>query len=59
MKWNVKILVFNALIAAVYAVLTIGLEPISYGAVQFRLSEVMTLLAFTKSDVCSGIGAWL
>ncbi|MCY6483106.1 QueT transporter family protein [Clostridium aestuarii] len=35
-----------ALVAAIYAVLTIGLNPISYGAIQFRLSEVMVLLAF-------------
>ena len=49
MKWNVKLLVWNAVIAALYAVLTISLEPISYGAVQFRLSEVMTLLAFAAS----------
>lgn len=55
MKWNVKILVFNALIAAVYAVLTIGLEPISYGAVQFRLSEVMTLLAFANPMFVPGL----
>ncbi|KYH28137.1 MULTISPECIES: QueT transporter family protein [Clostridium] len=39
-------LVKIALVAAVYAVLTIAIAPISYGAVQFRLSEVMTLLAF-------------
>ncbi|QGU94326.1 QueT transporter family protein [Clostridium bovifaecis] len=35
-----------AIVAAIYAVLTVAIAPISYGAIQFRLSEVMTLLAF-------------
>lgn len=35
-----------ALVAAIYAALTIGLAPISYGPIQFRLSEVLVLLAF-------------
>ena len=55
MKWNVKLLVWNAVIAALYAVLTISLEPISYGAVQFRLSEVMTLLAFANPMFVPGL----
>ena len=33
-----------ALFAAVYAALTIALAPISYGPVQFRVSEAMTVL---------------
>ncbi len=32
--------------AALYAALTVALAPISYGPVQVRLSECMTLLAF-------------
>lgn len=36
----------NAAAAALYAALTALLAPISYGPVQVRLSEVMTLLAF-------------
>lgn len=39
-------LVKIALIAALYTVLTIILAPISYGPIQFRLSEVLVLLAF-------------
>jgi len=35
-----------ALIAAIYAVLTIILAPISYGPIQFRLSEILVLFAF-------------
>lgn len=33
-------------VAALYAVLTLALPAFSYGPIQFRLSEVMTLLAF-------------
>ena len=35
-----------AIVAAAYAALTIALAPISYGAVQFRLSEALTVLPF-------------
>lgn len=38
-------IVYAAIIAAIYAALTLMLAPISYGPVQFRLSEVMVLLA--------------
>lgn len=37
-----------AMIAAIYATLTLVLAPISYGVVQFRISELLTVLpAFT------------
>ncbi len=36
----------SAIIAALYAVLTWGLPAISYGPLQFRVSEVLTLLAY-------------
>ena len=35
-----------AFIAALYTVFTIILAPISYGPIQFRLSEVLVLFAF-------------
>lgn len=40
-----KIAVIGVL-AAVYTVLTIALAPISYGFIQFRVSEVMTILPY-------------
>lgn len=43
---KVKKLVKIAISAAVYTVATLAIAPLSYGAIQFRLSEVMTLLAF-------------
>ena len=35
-----------ATVAAAYAVLTMALAPISYGALQFRVSEVLCILPF-------------
>jgi uncharacterized membrane protein len=39
-------IVFAGVIAAVYAVLTMVLAPISYGPIQFRISEVLCILPF-------------
>lgn len=46
MNTSVRKLTFSAVIAALYAALTMLLAPISYGAVQLRLSEVMCILPF-------------
>lgn len=47
MKNNItKRIVITGVIAALYATLTLVLAPISYGPVQFRISEIMVLLAF-------------
>jgi uncharacterized membrane protein len=41
-----------AIIAAVYAVLTVALAPVSYGLIQVRVSEALTLLAgFTPAAI--------
>lgn len=40
-----RFLVHSAIIAAVYAVLTMALAPISYGPIQVRISEALTILA--------------
>ncbi len=42
--FTVKNLTLSALIAALYAGLTLLFQPISYGAVQFRISEALALL---------------
>lgn len=45
-------LVEIGMIAALYAVMTLVLSPISFGAVQLRFSEMLTILpVFTKSAV--------
>ena len=43
---SVRRLTFAALIAAVYAALTIALSFISYGPVQFRIAEALCILPF-------------
>ncbi len=45
----------NAIIAALYAALTIALAPISYGPLQFRVSEVLTALPFLMPGSVLGI----
>ena len=54
---NSKILKLSvsAVIAAVYAALTVVLAPISYGPVQFRVSEALTALPFLMSGTVWGI----
>ena len=48
-------LTVNAVIAALYAALTIALAPISYGPVQFRVSEALTALPFLMPGSILGI----
>ncbi|SHI10839.1 Uncharacterized membrane protein [Sporobacter termitidis DSM 10068] len=43
---TIRKIAFAGVIAAVYAVLTMVLAPISYGPIQFRLSEVLCILPF-------------
>lgn len=43
---STKKLVYMALIAAIYAALTMVLQPISYGTIQFRVSEALCILPF-------------
>lgn len=51
----VRRLVRTAIVAALYAVITLVLAPISYGPIQFRLSEVMVLLAFFDPFYIGGL----
>jgi uncharacterized membrane protein len=44
MKKSVRQLTHSGLIAAVYVVLTVVIQPIGYGTVQFRVSELLTIL---------------
>ncbi|MEG2893237.1 MAG: QueT transporter family protein [Clostridium sp.] len=45
-KISVTNLVKVSVIAALYVVLTMAVAPISYGSIQFRISEVLNLLVF-------------
>lgn len=70
-KINVKFIAESAIIAALYAALTWLFSPISYGSIQFRISEVMILLVLFKpsyafalilgcfiSNTTSSLGVW-
>ncbi len=46
---------FSAVVAALYAAITIALAPISYGPIQFRLSEILVLLAFVNRKYIPGL----
>lgn len=41
---NSRVLAFSGIIAALYVALTLLFAPISYGQIQFRVSEALTLL---------------
>ncbi|NLP26836.1 MAG: QueT transporter family protein [Clostridiales bacterium] len=45
-------LVKISVVAAIYVVLTVAIEPLSYGAIQFRFSEILMLMCFYKFDYC-------
>lgn len=53
--FNTKNLVKTAMVAAVYGALTWFIAPISYGPVQFRLTEIMVLLAFIDDGYVPGL----
>lgn len=54
---NGRDVLFNAAAAALYAALTLAFAPLSYGPVQARLSECMTLLAFYNRKWVPGLTA--
>lgn len=45
----------NGLVAAVYFVLTIATAGFSYGQIQFRIAEMLTLLCFFRPDFIMGV----
>lgn len=70
-KINIQWVAESAIIAALYAALTWLLAPISYGSIQFRISEVLVLLVVFKpsyafalilgcfiSNTTSSLGWW-
>jgi len=50
-----KFITRSALIAAAYAALTLVLKPLSYGPVQFRFSEVLTILPVFMVEAVPGL----
>jgi len=60
MKYKVS-LARAALIAAVYVVLCLALQPISYGVIQLRVAEALTLLPILYVEAIPGlfVGAFI
>lgn len=51
----VKTVALNAMVAAVYAVFTLMIQPLAYREIQLRLSEVIVLLAFYNKKLIPGL----
>lgn len=54
-RGRINYIIKAGIIAAIYFVLTVVFEPISYGAVQFRLSEAMTILPLYMPAAVPGL----
>lgn len=52
---TVKFIARTAVIAALYAILTLSLAPISYGPLQFRVAESLTLLPILFLEAVPGL----
>ena len=55
LRLNIRKIVFAGLIAALYIALTIASYPLAYEAVQFRISEALTILPFFFPFAVPGI----
>lgn len=55
MKLSTKLIAQNAIIAGIYAVMTLAIAPLAYSEIQFRLSEVIVLLAFYNKKFIPGL----
>ena len=55
MTFSNKFIAQSAIIAALYAALTIVLAPISYGPIQVRISEMLTVLPFLAPSAIVGL----
>lgn len=54
---DMKIHAMNAMIACIYAILTVICSSISYGGIQLRISEIMVFLAFYNKKYIPGLVA--
>ena len=48
-------LAYGAMIAAIYVVLTVAFQPISFGPVQFRISEALCILPYFTPAAIPGV----
>ena len=52
---TLMMIVRGGLIAAIYTVLCVALAPISYGEIQFRVSEILTVLPILMPEAVPGL----
>lgn len=52
---NVSFLARTAVVAALYAALTFALAPVSFGPIQFRVSEILVLLILVERRYLFGL----
>jgi len=52
---RIRLIALNAIVAALYAVFTVLTSLISYGDIQFRLSEIMILLSLRSKKYLPGL----
>lgn len=55
MNLTTKRVVQNAIVAALYFVITLICAPFSFGLIQFRISEALMLLCFFRKDFIIGL----
>lgn len=55
MAMSTKKIIQAAVIASIYAVLTIALAPLSYGVMQIRVSEALTILPYFTPAAIPGL----
>jgi uncharacterized membrane protein len=55
MRFKTRYILQAALIAAIYCILTVILEPIGYGPVQLRLAEALTVLPAIMPSAIPGL----
>ena len=54
-RFTTRAIVNAGLIAAIYVVLTLIFQPISFGAIQFRIAEALTLMPLLTLDAVPGL----
>ncbi|MFT9057209.1 MAG: QueT transporter family protein [Ethanoligenens sp.] len=54
-KNKIRAITTGAVIAALYAAITLLFQPISYGVLQFRISEILTVLPFFTPAAIPGL----
>lgn len=57
MKNKTRVLCAAAIVGAAYAVMTVALAPISYGAVQLRVSEALCIMPYFIPGTAWGLAA--